>query len=159
MTLGVIVTHLCLLSSPCHWCHVTGAEAESQLIRHRVAVRHGTGDTLRCTAVLCPLYSCTVVTTGNVHSGDSYSPGHSRGEKRETHLFGHLFNWVIKEDFYDISTQTNLVVELQFLSVVLSTGQWITITNPDDTSSFLPPPPCVAWLATPHFTRLRLRWN
>ena len=150
MTLGTLVPAVITVQCPSR-CHVTGAEAESQLIRHRVAVRHGTGDTLRCTAALCPLYSCTVVTTGNVHSGDSYSPGHSRGEKRETHLFGHLFNWVIKEDFYDISTQTNLVVELQFLSVVLSTGQWITITNPDDTSSFLPPPP---WLGSPHLTSL-----
>ena len=33
------------------------------------------------------------------------------------------------------------------------------VANPDDSSSFLPPPPSPAWLATPHFPQLGLRWN
>ena len=91
MTLGVMVSHLCPLSPHSrHRCHVTGTEADSQLIRHRVAVRHGTGDTLRCTE----LYSvhCTTVQSWPLvmytltRSGDSYSPGHSRGEERDTRL-------------------------------------------------------------------------
>lgn len=88
MALGTLVPAVITVQCPSR-CHVTGAEAESQLIRHRVAVRHGTGETLRCT-VYSEQYSCTVVTTGNVHCTLSPAPEThlvTLEGKRETRIF------------------------------------------------------------------------
>ena len=163
MTLGVM-THLChaVITVSVSRCHVTGTEAESQLIRHRLAVRHGTGETLRCT-----VYSCTVVTTGNVHCTLSSAPetltwSLSRGEGGETRMFGHLFNWVIKR-IYLTFQQFGCWVAMFLLPRLHGTehgaGEHHPVANPDDSCSFLPPPPSPAWLATPHFPQLGLRWN
>ena len=74
----------------------------------------------------------------------------SRGREKHVYfIFGHLFNWVIKRIYWTF-LQTNLVLSCN-VSLSLSScppfyrAQESTITNPDDTSSFLPPPP--AWLA------------
>ena len=113
MTLGTLVPAVITVQCPSR-CHVTGAEAESQLIRHRLAVRHGTGETLRCTVNSTAVQSWPLVMyTVHSHPLRRLTWSLSRGREKHVYfIFGHLFNWVIKGIYWTF-LQTNLVVELQ----------------------------------------------
>ena len=114
---------------------------------------------VQCTAVQSwPLVMYTV----HSHPLRRLSPGHSRGEKGETRMFGHLFNGVIKR-IYLTFQQFGCWIAMFLLPRLHGTehgaGEHHPVANPDDSCSFLPPPPSPAWLATPHFPQLGLRWN